>query len=189
MRTLIKVCAMGLVAGAVAACSSADTGAPRPSASPGTSGVAPSPERKAAAAAALAQFREAVAASPATLGLASAAEIDRATLDAELPIYFASAAQVNRLGPAADLDAALGEPRELLHAVRVDGEVKSAVVLARNGKGAWEVTALGRAKLARAVAAAASGGSPPRAIVVVRELDARFLALEAQGRIKLAPVP
>jgi hypothetical protein len=127
------------------------------------------------------------------LGFSSPADIDRATLGAEMPVYFVSAADLAHYTASADPHALLGEEKERLTLVSVDGTVRSLVSFGHGEDGVWQVTGVGRASLARALDKTAAELVASRSVtglslVVVPELALRMVAHNEDGELMLTAV-
>jgi hypothetical protein len=192
MNSVNRLFGLVIVMSGIAACTAdtvGSTASPPPAAAVARGlRVEPSSERTGTARSGLSALRD-LSVKHGDLGLG---ESDRAgaALGEEIPIYFASAEAIDRAREGGDLHAVLGEPVEMLHTVVAGGIVKSAVVLGRRSDGAWVVTGVGRAKLARDLADATvrlaeRGAGKPVALVTVPASGERFVAYEAGGHVEL----
>jgi hypothetical protein len=187
MKPLSRVFLAAILVGA---CSS---GAPAASVSPPTALVSPSePARAEVASAVIPHLRVLVATGRVRgIGLSSPEELDRATLGEAIPVYFVHGTDLTGLPPGADPHGVLGEPREMLYPVLVDGVAKSAVVMSRNGAGEWKVTGIGRRKLIDSLGRtsrmlAGTGHASPLALVTMHDVGVSMAAREENGKVMFA---
>jgi hypothetical protein len=187
-KQLIAFFVLGALALASEACSSspAEPSRGRPAVATVDRAGAGQPERVLLANDALRRARGLVASSRADIGV-SAGEIARATLGSEIASYSLTSEELRAYAAGDDPRALLGEPREMIEPILVDGVARAAVVLGRGDGGAWRVIGLGRPGLARSLQGI-DHGSLPTELVSARELDLRMAAREDGGSLMLTPL-
>jgi hypothetical protein len=145
-----------------------------------------------AATAALPVLRRLVTAANAQqMGFRSPEEAATATLQEPLPIYLVRLDRLRQYDPAQDANALLTGGQKVFFPVAVGGEVRSSIVVDRQGN-AWKVVSFGNPALAKALAQARSAGGGAvgaTAIVVhVAALNLYLLGQRSGGQLTLAPV-
>jgi hypothetical protein len=167
----------------------------QPSGSASATGPLPATalERTALAQSALARVSHVVSTHGASIGLGSASELARAQVARETPVFRLSLDDIAAYDRKRSTHDLLGESREMLYTVKVDGAPSSGISLARNTSGQWDVVGVGRANLVRSLERgilleSARHDVSQVSLIILPADPVGMLAFEEGGRLVVVPL-